>query len=50
MNLEDELISALGGTYKAARARVGTLLLIWRLGDILKTIKDHPTENDVSLR
>jgi len=22
----------------------------WRLGDILKTIKDHPTENDVSLR
>jgi len=22
----------------------------WRLGDILKIIKDHPTENDVSLR
>ena len=22
----------------------------WRLGDILKSIKDHPTENDVSLR
>ena len=22
----------------------------WRLGDILKTSKDHPTENDVSLR
>lgn len=22
----------------------------WRLGDILKTIKDHPTENEVSLR
>jgi len=22
----------------------------WRLGDILKTIKDHPTENDVPLR
>jgi calcineurin-like phosphoesterase family protein len=21
----------------------------WRLGDILKTSKDHPTENDVSL-
>ena len=22
----------------------------WRLGDILKSIKDHPTENEVSLR
>jgi len=22
----------------------------WRLGDILKTSRDHPTENDVSLR